>query len=293
MSFFEAIVLGLIQGITEFFPISSSGHLVIVEQLLGIEIEHEVLFHVMLHMGTLLAILLAFRKDIKRLWYSLVGIAHDLNMNFKIFMANHWKGQEKKYRKIFKTQYRKMAVMLLISSISTAIIGVVLRNLVDQFTHPLLIAGLGILVTGLLLYVAGFSERGNKTPKIASWTSAFTVGICQGISVIPGISRFGITLVSGLLHGFNRSFAWKYSVLTAIPAIIGAAVFELVCLPGSGVEITFGFIGCCLTGTIVAAIVGFFAIRGLLWIVKSGKLRIFSYYCLAVGILVIFLNYLV
>lgn len=293
MSFFEAILLGLIQGITEFFPISSSGHLIIAEQLLGVETDHGVLFHVILHIGTLVAVLLTLKKDVKRLLYSLIGILHDIYFNGKIFLSNAWKGQERKYHKILKTQYRKMAVMILISSVFTALIGFMLSNMVAGFTGTLLVAGIGILITGLLLFVAGYSELGVKKPKTASWMSTVTVGACQGVSVVPGISRFGITIVAGMLNGYQKNFAIKYSFLVSIPTVIGAAVLELAKLPGEATGITFGFVMCCIAGAVVAAISGFFAIRTVLWIVKKRSLRVFSYYCFAVGIFVIFINYLV
>lgn len=292
MSFFEAILLGIIQGITEFFPISSSGHLVIAEQLLGIETDYGILFHVILHIGTLVAVLLNFRKDIIRLLYSFAGIFHDIWKNFRIFLGNLIKRQENKYHKVLRTQYRKLAVLILAANIPTAFVGLAMRNLIANAASSLLITGSGLLVTGLLLFVVGFSEHGNKKPKNTSWYSAFIIGACQGFSVVPGISRFGITMTAGLLNGYSKLFALKYSFLISVPTIIGAIIFELVKLPEQS-GLTFGFVICCIFGAVAAAVTGFFVIKAMVRIIKKGKLRVFAYYCLGAGLFVILMNYLI
>lgn len=292
MSFFEAILLGFIQGITEFFPISSSGHLILAEQLFGIETDYGILFKIVLHIGTLTAVLAAFRKDVIRLFYSYLGILHDIGKNIRVFFDNILKRQEKKYRKILRTQYRKLAVLILVANIPTAVIGYIMRNLVSGWATSLLLTGTGLLITGLLLFVSELTEKGDKKPKNTSWSSALLVGACQGFSVVPGISRFGTTMTAGLLNGYSKAFALKYSFLISIPAILGAAILELFRLPVES-DLTFGFLISCIFGAVAAAMAGFFAIRALFWMIRKRKIKFFSYYCFVVGIFVILINYLV
>lgn len=292
MSFFEAILLGIIQGLTEFFPISSSGHLILMEQLFGIETEHGVLFNVVLHIGTLIAVYLAFRKDIRHMIRAYIGILKDCWKNLVILWKNIFKNENQAYRKVLRTQYRKLAVIVLIANIPTAILGGLLSGFVEGKGSSLFVVGFGMLITGLLLFVTGFHDRGNKSPKEASLTSALIVGTCQGYAVIPGISRFGLTMTAGLLCGYHKKFAVKYSFLISIPAILGAMILECFKLPEQS-GITFGFVCCCFAGAAFAALFGYFAIRMILKLIQRGSLRLFSYYCFAVGTLVIVLNYLV
>lgn len=292
MSLFEAILLGLIQGITEFFPISSSGHLIIAEQLLGIESDHGVFLNVLLHIGTLTAVLLVFRKDVKRLIFSAFGILNDLLKNLQVFFLRKIKKKDVKYRNILRTSNRRLLIFILVSSIPTALFGSILHEFVSSEAITLFIVGFGLMVTGLLLFVVELAGKSTDNSGSISWGSALTIGICQGFSVIPGISRFGSTLSAGLLFGLPKTFAVKYSFLIAIPTIIGAAVYELTKLPTVGGELTFGFVICSLFGAIVAFIAGSFAIKFMLWVVKNSKLYYFTIYCVLMGIVAIALNYM-
>lgn len=292
MSIWEAILLGAVQGLTEFLPVSSSGHLVILEQLLGLELKGGMLFDVILHMGTLAAIVAAFKKDIVRLVLETGRIFGDLWTNLKTFIQNRKYRGENRYRKIIHSNYRKFVVMILVATVPTAILGYLLRSLVSAAASTLLFPALGLLVTGILLLVVDFVETGMRVPKDVPFWNAFVIGICQGLAVFPGVSRSGTTITACLLSGFNRKFAVKFSFLMSIPAIIGACVLE-VKGAFTAPDITGLFVLYCILGAIVAAAVGYFSIKAMLVLVQKQKLRYFSYYCFFVGIAAITANFLI
>ena len=266
MSFFDAMILGIIQGLTEFLPVSSSGHLVILENLLNIRTDTDVLFHVLLHFGTLIAICLVFKNDLFRMLVETIHIFQDLTANFKIYIDNKMhSAQTTPYRKILCNNYRTMVAMILISTIPTGILGYLLQNLVDRWSSSLPVTGLGLLITAV--------------------PQAIAIGVCQGISVIPGISRSGITITAGFLCGFRRGFAIRYSYLVSIPAILGAMILECGKLESKSVTWSLGF--SYAAGMLTAAVVGYFSIRFMLAFIKKKKLRIFSIYCFIMGILAI------
>ena len=286
MSFFDAMILGIIQGITEFLPVSSSGHLVILENLLNIRTDTDVLFHVLLHFGTLIAICLVFKNDLFRMLVETIHIFQDLTANFKIYIDNKMhSAQTTPYRKILCNNYRTMVAMILISTIPTGILGYLLQNLVDLWSSSLLVTGLGLLITAVLLFVVDNWQLGNKLPKHITVPQALAIGVCQGISVISGISRSGITITAGFLCGFRRGFAIRYSYLVSIPAILGAMILECGKLESKSVTWSLGF--SYTAGMLTAAVVGYFSIRFMLAFIKKKKLRIFSIYCFIMGILAI------
>lgn len=289
MTLFEAIVLGLIQGFAEFFPVSSSGHLLIGEQLLGVKTDYSIIYSVILHIGTVSAVLFAYRRDVKKLFYSALAMLYDMRKNITILYCNILNKQDKKYYRLLRTPYRKLVVLLLLSLVPSTLLGFFIRHIITNYSDSFLLTGLGFLVTGLLLFVSEYAGKENKNLKNFSWSNAIIIGLCQGFSVIPGVSRFGMTMTSGMLLGFNKSFAVKYSFLLFIPTMIGAACYELTHL-GSFKGLEAGTILVCIIGAIVAGITGYFTIKIFLNIIKNGKLRWISYYCIFLGFIVIIFN---
>ena len=213
MSLIEALLLGLVQGLTEFLPVSSSGHLAILKNLLQIK-ETGIIFSVLLHTGTLAVLLAAFRQDVKKLLLEGCKTIYDFAGNFKIYFKNRHEQEAIRYKKLISNNYRKLFLLLLVSTLPTAVEGILLEDLVLQAESNLL------------------APAGKKIPKDVGYGTAFFIGIFQGIAVFPGISRLGITLAVCLMCGFNRKFAIKYAFLTAIPAVLGAAFWELIQVPG-------------------------------------------------------------
>lgn len=283
MSVLEAILLGIVQGLTEFLPVSSSGHLAIFEQLLVVDTSGGILFDVLLHFGTLGAVVLVFRKDLVRLVLETIRIIHDLWYNLVTLFHNLRDGEERRYRKIIDNNYRKFVVMILAATLPTAVIGYLMRGVAAAVSATLLFPALGLLITGVLLLVVDYVETGKKIPKDVPIWNAFIIGACQGIAAFPGISRSGTTITACLLCGFNRKFAVKFSFIMSIPAIIGAMILEIKGAVGSP-AVTGSFVLCSMAGMIVAGVVGFLAIKTMLSMVQKKKLRVFAYYCFIVGI---------
>mgnify|MGYP000290802241 CR=1 FL=1 len=173
--------------------------------------------------------------------------------------------------------------MILISTIPTGILGYLLQNLVDRWSSSLPVTGLGLLITAVLLLVVDNWQLGNKLPKHITVPQALAIGVCQGISVIPGISRSGITITAGFLCGFRRGFAIRYSYLVSIPAILGAMILECGKLESKSVTWSLGF--SYTAGMLTAAVVGYFSIRFMLAFIKKKKLRIFPSIVLSWGFL--------
>lgn len=282
MSIIQSVFLGFVQGITEFLPVSSSGHLAILKNLLGFETNNSMLFDVLLHLGTMAAIICVFRKDLIRMTAESVFMVRDIIFNAKTYLYNRKEQDARRYRKIVHNNYRKFVVLVLTATIPTLIIGFTARDLVLIADQTLIVPGVCLILTAGLLLVADVTESGKKIPKDLSYTNGFLIGVAQGLSVLPGLSRAGTTIVGCLLSGCESRFAVKYSYIMAIPAILGAVILELCKLPGS--RITAAQIGTFLPGAVVAGVCGYFCIRKMLIIVRRRRFKAFAAYCLAVGI---------
>lgn len=291
MTLFQAIIMGLVQGITEFLPVSSSGHLVIMSQLLDMNSDMGILFEVMLHMGTLIAVFAAFWSDIRRLFIELSRIFIEIIQNIKISLYNKKNDDAKRYHKILQNNYRKFVVLILVSTIPTAIIGILLRNIVINASKSLLAAGSGLLITAVLLLVVDYNQNGTKIPMDVTYANAVIIGICQGLGSFPGISRSGITITACLLCGFQKKFSVKYSFIISIPAIIGAALLELVKVPKGDIVWVEGIYG--LIGMLIAAGVGYVCIKKMLVLVQKRKFKFFAVYCAVIGIVAITCNFII
>lgn len=284
------ILLAIVQGITEFLPVSSFGHLCFLQNILGMDHGPGVLLEVMLHLGTLAAVFMTFQKDIRRLLVESIEMFMDLIGNASLYIHNRRTGDHLRYTKIICNVYRKFAVLLMLSMVPTMFIGYTARRLVAMSVSSKLIPGVGILITGILLLVIDLSQvGGTKAAKDASFSNAMWIGICQGLSVFPGFSRSGMTISAGLMSGFSRTFAVKYSYILSVPAIIGAMIMELGQFGSADMTVGLGF--SYVFGMIIAAVVGSLTIRACLKLVHHGKFRYFAYYCFIAGILVLVSNY--
>lgn len=257
----KTIILGIIQGLTEWLPISSTGHLKLFEKLLVFEAREVILFDVILHVGTLVVILLFFRKEAGKILSALTHLS-------------------------FETEYGKMVPLVIVGVVPTALIGLIFGWLIeDAFTTALRI-GIAFLFCGVVLYSAKFGKR--KTDSI-DYSTAMMIGIAQGIAIIPGISRSGATIAVALLLGIKREKAFKFSFLLSIPAILGAlgytACTEFDKLASTGLRWDEIF-----AGAIVAMLVGYFALK-LLWkIIAKGRFHLFAFYCWLLGAVLVLLS---
>ena len=260
--------MGLVQGLTEFLPVSSSGHLVLANNLLGIQTGTGILFEVMLHLGTLVSVFIVFYRDI----YNMVA-------EFFIMSRDFVRGKGPRLK---SSPYRVMLVMVLVATIPTGIIGFLFNDFLERAFGSTRIVSVMLLVTGTLLYIANGLEDGVKGPARIRISDALIVGIFQGLAITPGISRSGSTIFAGLLRGFTRELATRFSFIMSIPAILGAAVLEFS--DYSGAALPSGQLTVMLAGTAMAAVAGTIAIRFLIGLLSRGKLHYFSYYCWLVGL---------
>lgn len=276
MTTLQAIILGIIQGLTEFLPVSSSGHLVLFQHLFGLK-EAELLFNVCVHLGTLVAVVIVFRREIIKILSALSQ------------MVSFGGQKEKRLQKVHSDPELKMAVLIIIGSIPTAVLGLLFAGIADRLFSSALITGLMLMVTGWLLWLTRKTKAPMASANSGHLTSgkAFIIGIVQGLAIIPGISRSGSTISIGLLLGIDRETAARYSFLLSIPAILGAGLLSLK----GGMSQANPFIWRSLLGAVTAALVGYGALKSLLHMVKKGRLYLFAPYCWLVGILAIILSF--
>ena len=281
MTLLNSIILGLIQGLAEFLPISSSGHLAILEEIFGIK-EAGMVFDVMLHLGTLIAIFFAFWTDIRKMIAEGFKIIGDCFINIYIFFKKLIKkDSDTEYLRIIRTGYRKFVMLIIVSTIPTALIGLLMKNIVDNASKSMLVIGICLLVTSVLLKVADMAGNGKKKVRQTRYSHAILIGVLQGIATLPGLSRSGTTMTAGLLCGFDRRYAVKYSFIMSIPAVLGAVVLEIkdfMELSVTRAEMIDYFVG-----TLVAAVVGYICIKTMLVIIRGKKFKYFSYYCVLIG----------
>lgn len=265
MNVFQSIVLGLIQGCTEFLPVSSSGHLVLAKALMNVDTGGDISFEVFFHFGTLLSVLLVFKDDVLRILLELVGV------------GRHPRGLRGRYS---RSETLRLAVFIAAGSVPAGIVGYLFDEQVEQlFSDPKLVAVL-LLVTGLILFLTRFA-RVSGDGKV-SLKSAIGVGAAQAFAVLPGISRAGTTISAGLIMGISQEQAARFSFLLAVPVIFGATLLKSVHLVGAsaaGLQI-----GPLVAGTIVAFASGYAALKVLLGFLRRGTFSVFSYYCFAAGI---------
>lgn len=282
MSLLEAVLMGLIQGITEFLPVSSSGHLALFQIAFDLD-EVGLLFDCLLHLGTLIAVFAVYYKDIWKMICAGFAIIGDFFANVGVAFAHMSGKKEQPYRRVICNSYRKFVMLVIVSTIPTGMIGVVASDVVEYASTVLIVPGVCLIITSILLFIADHCREGAKTPKHVSYTNAFVIGICQGVATMPGISRSGTTITACLLSGFERKFAVKYSFIMSIPAILGSLVLQLFDIKDLNLDHTqwlyYGI------GTAVAAIVGYICIKIMLYVVKEKKYMFFSIYCLIVGVI--------
>jgi len=273
MSVISAIILGLIQGIAEFLPISSSGHLSILQNLFGMDTgEGHFLFDVLLHLGTLVSVCVVYRRDILALLRELVGTIGDIK---------NPRPPEKQ-----SVADRRLIVMILLSTLPLLIV-LPFKHYIERLYYSTAFVGLALILTGCMLFVSDKMVPGRKTGKTMTVKDALLIGLCQAVAVIPGISRSGASITGGIATGQNRAFAVKYSFLISLPAVLGATILSIVDAIKAKAEISFLAY---LLGAVVAALVGIAAIRLVELLVKKGKFGKFAWYCWGVGALAIILS---
>lgn len=260
MDIINAILLGLIQGLSEFLPISSSGHLVLAANILNFQ-EEGIAFEVFVHFGTLLSVFVAFRKEISKMIIAPYAI---------------WinKSKDKEMR-----EYLNWDFYVLIGTIPAVIVGLLFKDQIESLFSSIILVLIMLSITGTIMIISRFLP---VTDKPLKKSNSFIIGVAQAFAILPGISRSGSTIVTALAYGINRENAAKFSFILSIPAVLGATILktkDLIDMPPDQGEILLLIIG-----AIAAFISGYFAIIWLINLVKKGKLEWFGYYCFFISI---------
>ena len=279
MTIINAIILGLVQGIAEFLPISSSGHLSVLQNLFHLSTTENghFLFDVMLHVGTLISIVVVYRKDLGRM-------ARESRWFFQGKGMHTGKGPHRR-----QLPMARMALMILFATLPLILVLPVKSKVEQLYAHSFAI-GLFFLLTGCILFVSDQLPSGKRNERSMTVADALLIGLCQCVAVIPGVSRSGVTITAGMARGLDRDYAVKFSILLSVPAVLGSALFSLIGAIRSGIDSSL--IPAYLIGTIVSAVVGVFAIRLLQRISKSGRFGSFCWYLWGAGLLTILLSLL-
>ena len=268
MDILQGIIIGIVQGLTEFLPVSSSAHLVFIQNILGVE--SSLAFDVFLHLGTLLAVMWFFRGDIYRMlkawWFSLVDIVQG------------------RFREGFYTDpYKRLAWYVILATIPVGIVGVLFEDTVDSlFSGALYVPAFFLFVTGTILYLSQRMNSGTINFNNIGKKEALFMGLGQACAILPGLSRSGTTIAAGLVADLDKEFAAKFSFILSIPAILGAFVIQLKDI-GGALNVNFLPI---ILGFIASFIAGYIAISWMLDLIQNKNLDIFAYYCWIVGIVV-------
>ena len=273
MTYLTAVVLGLIQGVAEFLPISSSGHLAILQNFLKLgETEEHLFFDVLLHLGTLVAVIAAYWRDVRSVVREGLCMLH---------LKKLPRGQK-------PDRLTRRMILFLIFATLPLVFAVFFKDAVESLYANTFFIGFALVATGFLLFAADRWGHGNKNARSATIFDALVVGVSQMIAVVPGLSRSGTTISAGMLRGFDRSFAVQFSFLLSIPAVLGANLLSLIDAVQAGIN--WSYVPMYLVGVAVAFVSGYLAIYFLRVIVQRGKFGGFAYYCWGVGLLTLILS---
>ena len=262
MTYIQAAILGIVQGLAEFLPISSSGHLALLQYFFGVEADSVLIFTVMMHVGTLVSVFIIYRKDIWALILELIDTIKDLCTG--------------KGPRINSSPMRRMGFMIIVATIPTALIGLIFEDFFESLYASIVSIAIGLIFTGIILFVAERMGKSDKGPMEMKWRHAIFIGVMQGIAICPGVSRSGSTLFGSLISGLKREFAVEFVFLISIPSILGSVVLEMPDALAEGMDASIA--GPLIVGVILSALSGIFAIKAMIKVVSNKRLIGFTIY---------------
>ena len=269
MSYLMSAVLGFVQGVAEFLPISSSGHLTLLQHFFGME-EPDNLFNILLHFATLMAVCVYYIQDVLEMIVEFFrGIA-------AVFSRNPSRGHPPEARRL---------VFLIIVGTLPLFVVMLVKDYVEALGSNPVFVSCALLVTGCILFFSDRMSGGRKNARSATVKDVLLVGLAQGCATIPGLSRSGCTISAGMAVGFDRKFAVRYSFLMSLPAVLGATILEIKDVLGAEGGLPEGVLPKYLLGMVIAGVVGYFAIRLVNLLADKGKFGAFAYYCWAAGLI--------
>ena len=268
MDIIQGIIIGIVQGLTEFLPVSSSAHLVFIQKILGVQ--SSLAFDTFLHLGTLIAVMWFFRYDIYKMILSWLSSIRD------ILSGRFREG-------FYSDPYKRLAWYVILATIPVGIVGILFEDSVDSlFAGALYVPAFFLFVTGTILYLSQRMTSGEINYNTITKKEALFMGLGQACAILPGLSRSGTTIAAGLTIGLNKEFAAKFSFILSIPAILGAFLLQAKDI-GSAMDANFLPV---FLGFIASIIAGYMAIKWMLDLIQNKSLDIFAYYCWVIGILV-------
>ena len=277
MTLLNALILGLIQGVAEFLPISSSGHLSIAQNLLGLGVEgtDDVFFDVLLHLGTLAAVFAAYWGDVKEMVLEFFRLLRDIAGG----------------RTPEHIPSARRLILLIVAGTLPLFLILPVKDAVEGLYANTFFVGLALLVTGLLLYLCDRVRKGRKNERTATLADVLLVGAGQAVATCPGISRSGMTICMGCFRGFERRVAVRFAFLLSIPAVLGANILQIKDVAAAG-GIDVKLLPAYILGVLVAAVSGYFSIRLVRMVADKGRFGAFAYYCCAAGSVTVILSLL-
>ena len=276
MKLLYALLLGLVQGVAEFLPISSSGHLALFELILDGEtiaaMDDSAAFNIMLHLATLIAVVIAYWPDVRDMATELLAMLRGIRRKEGLMSGN--------------VPARRLILMLVAATVPLVLV-VPVHHAIETLSGVPWFIGVSLIVTGLLLFIADRIPRGGKTERDMTLADALVIGLAQAVATLPGVSRSGTTITAGLSRGLTREFAVKFSFLMSLLSVLGAVALKVVDLIGAEIDATL--LPVYLVGMLTAGITGYLSIRLLQRIVRRGRFGGFAYYCWGVGALTVVL----
>lgn len=269
MEFLSAAFMGLLQGVTEFLPVSSSGHLSLFQNFFNGQAP-DTLFNVLLHFATLLAVFVYY-------WHDIVDMIAEFFRGAAALVSRKDGGKS-------APPARRLMLMVILATLPLVVV-LPFKNKVEALGASTLFIGCALLVTGLLLFASDRLKPGRKNERTMTVVDALLIGCAQALAVVPGLSRSGTTISAGTARGLDRTFAVRFSFLMSLPAVLGATLLEVIDAAQAGVDAAL--IPQYILGMAVAAVSGYFAIRLVNLLAKKGRFGAFAYYCWAVGLVTI------
>lgn len=281
----KAGLLGILQGIFEFLPVSSAGHLMLFYTLLHMKTASPVAFLSAAHLGSLVAVCFLFQKELLHSIAELLQIPGKLKANTKNYIEQLKNGVREPYHPLFTSNYGRLAMLCTVGNIPTVILGIFFRQLAEKLATNILAVGLGFLITAIFLLVAGVIQQGTKTPQDLTWWQILLLGICQGCAVFPGVSRFALVLCLLILFGQTQKSSIRCAVLMQVPVLLGAFVYTVRDLFSNGnIAVTAVAMLLCI---LLSALTSCFLIRTMLKRIHKRSFLGFSLYCVLLALICI------
>ena len=274
MTYLMSAILGFVQGVAEFLPISSSGHLTLLQHFFGLP-QADQLFNVLLHFATLLAVCVYYVQDVVEMVVEFFLMLRDM-FSRRSSLGN-------------PPEARRLVLLIIVGTLPLFAV-LLIKDYVEALGNSPVFVSCALLVTGCILFLSDRMSGGRKSARNATMKDVFLVGLAQGCATIPGLSRSGCTISAGMAVGFDRKFAVRYSFLMSLPAVLGATILEVKDVLDAELGLVEGLLPKYLLGMAIAGVVGYFSIRLVNLLASKGKFGAFAYYCWAAGLITLVLN---